>query len=88
MYLLVLRLSNSIFIVLSCCFSRDLICCYAGTHDGKYSLVSFHDEDSIAVVPSKKIMFTNDMQGNVVNVLWDDKRQYAATLLMTGNINM
>ena len=51
-------------------------------------MVSFHDEDSIAVVPSKKIMYVNDIQpkeGDVVNVLWDDKRQYAGTFLMAGN---
>ena len=60
---------------------------HVDTPDGKFSLVSFHDEDSIAAVPSKKVMCMNDVlpkEGDVVNVLWDDKRQYAASFLMTG----
>ena len=55
--------------------------------DEKFSLVTFHDEDSIAVVPSKKIMGITDLrpkEGDVVNVIWNDKRQCAATLLVTG----
>ena len=50
--------------------------------------VAVVNEDSVAVVPSKKIMYASDLQpkvGDVVNVTWDDKRQYAATLLMTGD---
>ena len=61
---------------------------HVGTPDDKFCLVSFHDgKDSVAVVPSKKIMCKNDAlpkEGDVVNVLWDDKRQYPATVVMTG----
>ena len=59
-----------------------------GTDNGYYCLVSFHDEDSVVVAPFKKIMHVTDVQikeGDVVNVLWNDKRQYPATLLLKGN---
>ena len=64
---------------------------YTGTEDGNYCLVSFHEEDSMAVVPFKKIMHVSEVQlkeGDVVNVLWNDKRQYPATFLMKGILNL
>ena len=52
-------------------------------------VVTFDTEDSTAIVPSKKVLWTSNMppkKGEVVNVIWNNKRQYSATFIMTGDI--
>ena len=57
--------------------------------DEKFYLVCFHEEDRRGIVPLRNIVFISDSQpkeGDVVDVMWHDKRQYTATFLMAGNI--
>ena len=55
----------------------------------EYMVVTFDSEDSTAIVPSKKVLWTSNMppkEGEVVNVIWNNKKQYSATFIMTGDI--
>ena len=52
-----------------------------------FVVVIFEDEGTTAIVPSKQVIWTGQpKEGEVVSVTWSNKKQYAATYIMKGDI--
>ena len=63
--------------------------CYQHLHLGSlvYVLVCFENENCNAVVPAAKIQgtdFSSCKKGDQVVVLWDDRKEYDATFILSG----
>ena len=66
-----------------------MICLFLLLDIEEFALVTFQDEGNIATVPSKKVTWTSTVppkEGDIVNVRWNNKKQYAA--IMTGDIEV
>ena len=54
-----------------------------------YALVEFVEEECTAVVPLQRISKHDDLRaGQRVKVLWDNRKEYPAIFLLSGNIRI
>ena len=54
-----------------------------------YALVEFVEEECTAVVPLQRISKHDDLRaGQRVKVLWDNRKEYPAIFLLSGNIQI
>ena len=53
-------------------------------------MVSFDDEESTAIIPGRLVEWKYECrptEGDVVNVMWSDGKQYSATFIYSGVLN-
>ena len=52
------------------------------------AVVVFEDKDTVEIVPCKKVKWTGQppKEEEVVSVMWSNKKQYATTFIMKGDI--
>jgi len=59
------------------------------TLNATHALVEFEEEECTAVVPLHRIFGLKDyVEGEAMSVLWNNKKEYRATFIVSGKTNL
>ena len=56
-------------------------------HSTTHALVWFSDEAQYAVIPCHRILNTTIKDGDAIKVIWNNRKQYTATFILSGICN-